>query len=169
MKNIIKTVWSCWNKIDRFIAIFSTVGIILLLCIFCTSYNAQPNLNDIPDMEYYNPNQDEDILDNYIPIYADGVVDFIYCTQDGEYIIEYHDDDYFDPDNLPQTVNCVSGDSNYVSIYCSEANFFEYLIWYSTLTSKDSSFYTANDIFYITEVWIDEEENGYWYYKLVKK
>lgn len=173
MKNI-KTVWSCWDKIDRFVAIFSTIGIILLMCIFCTSCNAQPSINNIPDMEYGDA-ETSNIYDNYIPIYADGVIDFIYCTQDEEYIIEYHDDDYFDPDNLPQTVNCVNSDYNYVSIYCSAEYFFEYLEWYNALTTdtiiarENPAFYASNDIFYIKEVYIDEEDTGYWYYKLVKK
>jgi hypothetical protein len=170
MKNIIKTVWSCWDKIDRFVAIFS---IIMLILIFCTSCTAQPSINNIPDMEYGDA-ETSNIYDNYIPIYADGVVDFIYCTQDNEYIIEYHDDDYFDLDNLPQTVNCVNGDS-VVCIYCSAKYFFEYLEWYNaltydTITARDNpAFYASNDKFYIKEVYLDEEDTGYWYYKLVKK
>ena len=174
MKNIVKTVktaWSCWDKIDRFVAIFS---IIMLILIFCTSCTAQPSINNIPDMEYGDAETSDDIYDNYIPIYADGVVDFIYCTQDEEYIIEYMDDDYFDIDNLPQLVNCANGDS-VVSIYCSEKDFFEYLEWYNALTydtiiARDNpAFYASNDKFYIKEVYLDEEGYGYWFYKLVRK
>ena len=171
MKNIVKTVWSCWDKIDRFVAIFS---IIMLILIFCTSCTAQPSINNIPTMEYGDA-ETSNIYDNYIPIYADGVVDFIYCTQDEEYIIEYMDDDYFDIDNLPQSNNCVSGDTNWVSIYCSEEYFFEYLEWYNALTNDTTiardnpAFYASNDVFYIKEVYLDEEDTSYWYYKLVKK
>jgi hypothetical protein len=177
MKNIIKTVWSCWDKIDRFVAIFSSIAIIVIMCFMCTSCNAQQPSN-IPDMEYYNPNQDEDILDNYIPIYADGVVDFIYCTQDYEFIIEYQDDDYFDMDNPQQmsnTVNCASSDENLVCLYCSEEIFFEYLEWYNALTNDEviardnPEFYAPSDKFYIKEQWVGDVDNGYWYYKLVKK
>ena len=88
------------------------------------------------------------------------------------------DDDYFDIDNLPQEVNCVNGDSNYVCIYCSEEDFFEYLEWYASLTDdttiarNNPEFYASNDKFYIKEVFIEEDDYdscGFWYYKLVKK
>ena len=105
-------------------------------------------------------------IDNYIPMYADGVVDFIYCTQDGEYIIEYMDDDYFDYENLPQNVNCVNSDSNYVQIYCSEKDFFVYLEWYSQLCNKMDEFFAASDTFAIKEQYIIDSE--IYYYKLIR-
>ena len=89
MKNTLNYIWSLWSKSDRIIAVISTICIVLLVCIFCTSCNAQPSINNIPDMEYGDA-ETSNIYDNHIPIYADGVVDFIYCTQDEEYIIEYN-------------------------------------------------------------------------------
>ena len=40
--------------------------------------------------KYYDAsNENFDASENKISLYADGVVDFIYCTQDNEYVIEY--------------------------------------------------------------------------------
>ena len=171
MKNIIKTVWSLWTKTDRIIAVVSTIAIITIMCFLCTSCNAQPSPTNIPVMEYNDASgEDFDVTDNYLPLYADGVVDFIYCAQDEEYIIEYNDDDIFDIDNLPQQpITCVSSDTQYVKIFCSEEYFFEYLNWYSQYNRTNDEFFAANDTFYIKEVYLDEEGYGYWYYKLVKK
>ena len=163
----LKFIWSCWDKIDRYVAVSSIIAFILLMCFFCTSCSAQVSLDNIPDMEYGDAELN-DIYDNYIPIYADGVVDFIYCTQDEEYIIEYHDDDYFDIDNLPQMVNCVNGDS-VVCIYCSEEIFYEYMKWYSDINRTREEFFSANEDYYIKEVWCGDVDNGYWYYSLNKK
>lgn len=146
-------------------------AIILGISLCCKKCSAQQkvDINNIPVMEYNDV--DDKIYDDYIPIYADGVVDFIYCTQDEEYIIEYMDDDYFDIDNLPQTINCTNGDS-VVSIYCSEKDFYEYLEWYNSIDSpaRDQEiFYAPHETFAIKEQWVGNEENGYWYYKLIKR
>ena len=163
MKNIVKTVWSCWNKIDRFVAIFSIIAIIFMMCFMCTSCNAQ-NSTDIPTMEYYDFDR---IPDGGILMYPDGVIDFIYCTQDEEYIIEYMDEDAFDPDNIPQTVSCTQNSEPVVQIYCSEELFFEYLNWYNSLTNKDSLFFEPSDKFFIKLAHCGNLTDGYDYYKLI--
>ena len=165
MKTFIKTCWSVWDKTDKIVTIASIIGILLICCTIC-SCNAQPNHNDIPVMEYYDASG-EDFDNNYIPIYADGVVDFIYCTQDEEYIIEYMDDDAFDPDNIPQTVSCTQNSEPVVQIYCSEELFFEYLNWYNSLTNKDSLFFEPSDKFFIKLAHCGNPTDGYDYYKLI--
>lgn len=161
MKNIVKTVWSCWNKTDRFVAIFSTISIILLLCIFCTSCNAQPSINNIPDMEYNDVSKEIFDYDGAVLFYPDGVIDFIYHTQDNEYIIEYDDPDAFDPDDM---VYKLDGNYYYIEIHCDSAIFFDYLNWYNKHTNKDSEFYEASDEFFIEEDYVGDERC----YKLVK-
>ena len=160
MKNIVKTVWSCWNKIDRFVAIFSTIGIILLLCIFCTSCNAQTPSN-IPDMEYNDASGEDFDYDGAILFFADGIIDFIYHTQDNEYIIEYDDQDAFDIDDMVYTKD---GNYYYIEIHCDSAIFFDYLNWYNKHTNKDPEFYESSDEFFIEEDYVSDER----YYKLVK-
>ena len=161
MKNIIKTVWSCWNKLDRFVAIFSTIGIILLLCIFCTSCNAQSTSNNIPTQELYDASGEEFDDDGAILFFADGVIDFVYHTQDNEYVIEYDDPDAFDPDDM---IYKKDGDYYYIEIYCDSNIFFDYLSWYNKHTNKDPEFYEASDEFFIEEDYVGDER----YYKLVK-
>lgn len=169
MKKIFNQLWSCWNKTDRIIAIFSIIALIIICCTIFSSCNAQ-TLSPSVELEELNPyiTDSIEIDNNYIPIYADGVIDFIYCTQDEEYIIEYMDDDYFDLENLPQTINCVANtDTNYVCIYCSEEIFFDYLQWYNS-TDKNS-FYSPHPDYYIAETWCGDNKNSYWYYKLIKR
>ena len=165
MKKAIKTIWSVWDKTDRIAAIGSIIVSIVMFCFICSGCAAQnSSIDSIKTMDY-GYDIDESI-DDYIPIYADGVIDFIYCTQDGEYIIEYIDDDYFDRDNLPQNINCVNSDSNYVQIYCSEELFFKYLEWYSQLCNKMDEFFAASDTFAIKEQYIIDSE--IYYYKLIR-
>lgn len=163
MKNIIKTVWSCWNKTDRFVAIFSIIAIIVLVCFMCTSCNAQPSINNIPTMEYYDASVEELDYDGAILFFADGVIDFVYHTQDNEYIIEYDDPDAFDPDNM---VYKKDGDYYYIEIHCDSTLFFEYLNYYNSLGGhKNPKFFDASEEYFIEE---DYLKDGTPYYKLVK-
>lgn len=163
MKNIVKIVWSCWNKTDRFVAIFSTISIILLLCIFCTSCNAQPSINNIPDMEYNDASKEIFDYDGAVLFYPNGVIDFIYHTQDNEYIIEYDDPDAFDPDNM---IYKKDGDYYYIEIHCDSTLFFEYLNYYNSLGGhKNPKFSEASEIYFIEEDFLENDES---YYKLVK-
>ena len=159
MKNIIKTVWSCWDKIDRLVAIFS---IIMLILIFCTSCTAQPSINNIPTMEYNDASGEELDYDGAILFFADGIIDFVYHTQDNEYVIEYDDPDAFDSDNMKY-----NKDDNYyyIEIYCDSALFFEYLSYYNTITNKDPEFFDASEEYFIEEDYLSD---GTPYYKLVK-
>lgn len=173
MKKAFNQLWSVWDKTDRFVAVISVIGIILFLCITFTSC-AAPDTNNVIHHNPYDVSQDEMILDNYIPLYPDGVIGFIYCTQDQEYIVEYMDYDVFDIDNIPHTTNCANGDS-VVCLYCSETVFFEFLEWYNNIGSdtnlarNSEEFYAASDKFYIKEVWCSDSNNSYWYYKIEKK
>ena len=149
MKNI-KTVWSCWDKIDRFVAIFSIVAILTLLC--CMSCNAQPNHNNIPVMEYNDASGENfNVIVNEIPMYADGVMDFNYTPSDDLYSIQYNDSDTFDYDNLQDDGEEWYGD--YIIIECNKELFFEYLEWYHTVSDdKSDAYYEINDNFYIKEI-----------------
>lgn len=161
MKNILKTVWSCWDKIDRFVAIFSLIIIIAVMCFMCTSCNAQQPSN-IPVMEYNDASEEIFDYDGAILFFADGIIDFVYHTQDNEYVIEYDDPDAFDSDNMKY-----NKDYNYyyIEIYCDSVLFFEYLSYYSTITNKDIEFFEASDEYFIEEDYLSD---GTSYYKLVK-
>jgi len=162
MKKIIKTAWSCWDKLDQFVVIFSSIAIIVIMCLMCTSCNAQPSINNIPDMEYNDASGEELDYDGAILFFADGIIDFIYHTQDNEYVIEYDDPDAFDSDNMKY-----NKDDNYyyIEIYCDSALFFEYLSYYSTITNKDPEFFDASEKYFIEEDYLSD---GTSYYKLVK-
>ena len=162
MKNIVKTAWSCWDKTDRFVAIFSSIAIIVIMCFMCTSCNAQPSINNIPDMEYNDASGEELDYDGAILFFADGIIDFVYHTQDNEYVIEYDDPDAFDSDNMKY-----NKDDNYyyIEIYCDSALFFEYLSYYSTIINKDTEFFDASEEYFIEEDYLSD---GTPYYKLVK-
>ena len=163
MKNIVKTVWSCWSKIDRFVAIFSTIGIMLLMCFMCISCNAQPSINNIPYTEYNDASEEIFDYDGAILFYPDGIIDFVYHTQDNEYVIEYDDPDAFDPDNM-----IYNQDSNYyyIEIYCDSTLFFEYLNYYNNLGgNKNPEFFDASEEYFIEEDYLSD---GTPYYKLVK-
>ena len=162
MKNIIKTIWSCWDKIDRFVAIFSIIAIIVVICFMCTSCNAQPSINNIPDIEYYDASGEELDYDGAILFFADGIIDFVYHTQDNEYVIEYNDPDAFDSDNM---IYNQDGNYYYIEIYCDSALFFEYLSYYSTIINKDTEFFDASEEYFIEEDYLSD---GTPYYKLVK-
>lgn len=150
----------------------SFIGIIVLgIVLSCKSCSAQDKI-DIDSLQELNPyeNDLEGPLDydGAILMYPDGVIDFIYCTQDEEYIIEYMDEDAFDPDNLPISTSCVSNaDEPVVQIYCSEELFFEYLNWYSSLTNKDSAFFEPSDKYFIKLDHVGNPTDGYDYYKLI--
>lgn len=163
MKNIVKTVWSCWDKIDRFVAIISTIAIITIMCFLCTSCNAQPSINNIPDMEYNDASGEEFDYDGAILFFADGIIDFVYHTQDNEYIIEYDDPDAFDTDNM---LYHNDGDYYYIEIYCDSTLFFEYLNYYNSLGgNRNPKFYEASEEYFIEEDYLKDETP---YYKLVK-
>ena len=144
-----------------------TIILALALVLSVTSCTAQTsNTDSIPVMEYYDF---DNIPNGGILMYPDGVIDFIYCTQDEEYIIEYMDADAFDPDNLPISTSCASinADEPVVQIYCSEELFFEYLNWYNSLTNKDSAFFEPSDKYFIKLAHVGNPTEGYDYYKLI--
>ena len=154
----LKYIWSVWNKTDKIMAVISTIVLITLIILFCTSCSAQPNINNIPTLEYYDASGEN--FDTGISIYPDGVIDFIYHTQDGEYVIEYSDEDAFDQESM---IN--NGEYFYIEIFCDSAIFFDYLNYYNTLTNKDSKFFESSEGFYIVE---DYLEDGEMFYRLRK-
>lgn len=166
MKNIIKELWSCWNNIDRFVAIISTIAIIALMCIFCTSCNAQTSVNNIPSTGYYDASGemfDEELdCDGAILFSPVNIIDFIYHAQDNEYVIEYDDADVFDPDNMLFNKSC---GCYFIEIYCDSNLFFDYLVYYSTLTNKDDEFHDYSNEYFIEEEYLTD---GTMYYKLVR-
>ena len=161
MKNIIKTVWSCWDKIDRFVAIFSIVGIILLTCVMCSSCNAQTT-NNIPVMEYNCVDTlDTTICDNCgILFYADGIIDFVYEPTEDRYYIEYDDPDAFDPDYMKYNS---LGKYYYIEIECDSNTFFSYLSWLRNIPKDSYDFFKPSKNYFINEC---KFENGETYYTL---
>lgn len=160
MKNTLKNIWSVWGTADKFIAILSILGI-LILCLTCSSCQAQPS--NIPTMEYNDVSDEELDYDGAILFFADGIIDFVYHTQDNEYIIEYDDPDAFDPDNM---IYKKDGDYYYIEIHCDSTLFFEYLNYYNSLGGhKNPKFNEASEIYFIEEDFLENDES---YYKLVK-
>ena len=113
-------------------------------------------------MEYNDASEEIFDYDGAILFYPDGIIDFVYHTQDNEYVIEYDDPDAFDPDNM-----IYNQDSNYyyIEIYCDSTLFFEYLSYYNTITNKDPEFFDASEEYFIEEDYLSD---GTPYYKLVK-
>ena len=155
----LKCIWSVWNKTDKIMAVISTIVLVTLIILFCTSCSAQPNINNIPTLEYYDASGEN--FDTGISIYPDGVIDFIYHTQDGEYVIEYDDEDAFDQDNM-----IYNNDFGYyyIEIYCDSADFYEYLNWYAQLNRYDDRFKCSNVTFGIIEDSLIESDGSITYY-----
>ena len=162
MKNTLKNIWSVWDTTDKLVVILSILGIIFL-CLTCSSCNAQPS--NIPTIEYNDASGEEFDLDHdgAILLFPDGVIDFIYHTQDNEYVIEYDDPDAFDPDNMIyDSIN----NYYYIEIYCNRDLFFEYLSYYNNLGGYDNpEFFEASDEYFIEEDYLSDDTP---YYKLVK-
>lgn len=153
MKNI--------SKFDRFMLGGLAFVIILGALLTVKSCNAQTTPTNLITMEYNDASGEEFDDDGAILFFADGVIDFIYHTQDNEYVIEYDDPDAFDPDDM---IYKKDGDYYYIEIYCDSNIFFDYLSWYNKHTNKDPEFYEPSDEFFIEEDYIGDER----YYKLVK-
>lgn len=153
MKNI--------SKFDKFMLGGLAFVIILGALLTVKSCNAQTTPTNLITMEYNDASGEEFDDDGAILFFADGVIDFIYHTQDNEYIIEYDDPDAFDPDDM---IYKKDGDYYYIEIYCDSNIFFDYLSWYNKHTNKDPEFYEPSDEFFIEEDYIGDER----YYKLVK-
>ena len=151
-------IWSCWTKLDKIIAVFSIIAILLIAF---TSCNAQNTPINIPTQEYYDASGEEFDHDGAILFFADGVIEFVYHTQDFEFVIEYDDPDAFDPDDM---IYKQDGNYYYIEIHCDSAIFFDYLSWYNKHTNKDPEFYEASDEYFIEEDYVGDER----YYKLVK-
>ena len=161
MKNIIKTAWSLWTKQDKFVAVFSTIGIILLMCILCTSCNAQTNSRNI---EYYDLDNNHEMIlaDNHgIMMFADGIIDFVYEINSNRFLIEYDDPDAFDIDYMMYDKE---DDYYYIEIDCDSNTFFGCFKWYMSLSNKSEEFYEASDKYFIVK---DTFDNGEPYYKLM--
>ena len=157
------------NKENLFQAFMwiSFIGIIVLgIVLSCKSCSAQDKF-DIDSLQELNPyeNDLEGPLDydGAILFYPDGVIDFIYHTQDNEYVIEYDDPDAFDSDNM---LYHNDGGYYYIEIYCDSTLFYEYLNYYNSLGGhKNPKFYEASEEYLIEE---DYLKDGTPYYKLVK-
>lgn len=147
------------NKFDIFmsIALFCVLALgVTLVYTSCT----QSETTNISTMEYY------DAEDGLIPFYADGVINFIYHTQDNEYVIEYGDDDAIDQEAM--LYNDRYG-YHYAKIYCDSADFYEYLNWYNTLNRYDERFRCSNATFGIYEDSIVEYDKSVTYYYHLQK
>ena len=153
------------SKFDRFMLSGLAFIVILGTALACKSCNAQESPKDIPTMEYYDASGEEFDLDHdgAILLFPDGVIDFIYHTQDNEYVIEYDDPDAFDPDNMIyDSIN----NYYYIEIYCDSDLFFEYLSYYNNLGGYDNpEFFEASDEYFIEEDYLSDDEP---FYKLVK-
>ena len=157
MKNLIKTAWSCWDKTDRLVVTICAAIIVIMVCMMCTSCNAQNVPTDIPTMEYNDASGEEfDTTGMLItPCY---VVDFIYHTQDNEYVIEYYDPDMFDMDYEDSSYP-------YIEIYCDSTIFYEYLSYYGTLNRDMEAFWLASNKYFIEERYLSTGDK---YLELVK-
>ena len=165
----IKELLKKLDSADKIMTLFSIVMLVIVTSC-CAGCNAQPNTNNIKE-SYFDASGEHFDVERGIPFYADGVIDFLYCTQDGEFIIEYADDDIFDYDNLPKTLTCCPDDEEikYITIFCSEEIFFDYLNWYSSIDRHHEEFYAASDKYVIVEEWFENEDTGYFYFKLKEK
>lgn len=143
------------------------IGVIVLgIALSCKSCSAQDKF-DIDSLQELNPyeNDLEGPLDydGDILMIPSNVLDFIYHTQDNEYVIEYDDPDAFDPDNM---LYHNDGGYYYIEIHCDSVLFFEYLNYYNNLGgNKNPKFFDASEEYFIEE---DYLEDGTFYYKLIK-
>lgn len=121
MKKAIKTVWSCWNKTDRIVAIISIIALSLILCCGC---NAQPQR--IPTQEYNDCEEPENTIEQHTIMFMFyGVIDFNYNPVTNLYTIEYDDEDAFDYDVLSYKGEDWYGD--FIILNVTKENFFEML------------------------------------------
>jgi hypothetical protein len=157
MKNI--------TKFDKFM--FGGLAFLIILGAVLTikSCNAQTiNTSNLIELNPYENDVEEPLdYDGGILFFADGVIDFVYHTQDNEYIIEYDDPDAFDPDNM---LYHNDGGYYYIEIHCDSVLFFEYLNYYNSLGGRrNPEFFDASEEYFIEE---DYLKDGTPYYKLVK-
>lgn len=158
MKNTLKNIWSVWNTTDKLVAILSILSI-LILCLTCNSCQAQPS--NVPTMEYNDASGEffdyEDIPGTLF--FAEGVINFIYNTQEDLYIIEYNDPDAFDSDDMDYDT---LKDYYSIQIFCDSTDFFDYLHWYLSITDDDEKFYLASTKYYIESYKVGDN----YYYRL---
>lgn len=132
--------------------------ILIFLILGCVSCNSQPDSN-IPDLNPYEQDASFEDFDNegmlFTPCY---IIDFVYHTQDNEYIIEYYDPDMFDMDYEDSSYP-------YIEIYCDSAIFYEYLSYYGTLNRSKDAFWLASDKYFIEERYLSTGDK---YLELIK-
>lgn len=150
---------------DHLMFLLIILGVIF---VFCNTGCKAQNPGNLPVMEYYDASGENfDVIVNEIPMYADGVVDFVYTPVDDLYSIEYNDQDAFDYDNLQFNGDEWYGD--FIIIECDKELFFEYLEWFNTVTDdKSDAYYDMNDNFYIKEVITPVEGGQNYRYYLAK-
>ena len=149
------------TKFDFIMCIAFVCFITLGVTLACACEH-KTNTDSLPELNPY----DNDCDDSLISLYADGVIDFIYHTQDSEYVIEYDDEDSFDPDNM--IYNNTFG-YYYIEIYCDSNDFYEYLNWYNTLNRYDDRFKCSNATFGILEDSLIESDGSITYYYHLQK
>lgn len=149
---------------DAIMGILICAAIILVTVMLTGKCSANEAPMNIPTMVYGDC--DEEV--NYIPLYTDGIIEFVYTHEDGydSYIIDYSDEDSFDYDNM--LYNCEPWYGDYIMLSCSKEVFFEYLTWYSnTVNNEDCEEYN-NDSFCIKEVVTDIPGGKNYRYWLVR-
>jgi hypothetical protein len=112
-------------------------------------------------MEYNDASGEAFDDDGAILIVPANVIDFIFHTQDFEFVIEYDDPDAFDPDYM---IYDKETDTYYIEIYCDSLVFFDYLDYYNTLNNTMNEFWEASNRFFIEEDYIGDTM----YYRLVE-
>ena len=122
MKNIVKGIWSEWNKTDKIIATLSIIAIVLLLC--TTKCSAQSPTSNIPEMEYGDV--ETDIF--YESIYSENIIDFIYDAQENKYYIEYYEHGFVFNESEEEYLE---NGEKIITIECSNSVFLNFLKWYS--------------------------------------
>lgn len=151
------------------------IGIILVIALgiyLATRVNkAQAAPINIPTMEYGDCEPDiehptDTVLATCIQMYPDCVMDFMFIPEENLWVIEYSDDDSFDYDNIyPEDWSMP-----YISIECSQDDFFSYLQWYATINdSMSDAEYESNNNYYIREVMTYVEGGPNYRYYLTKK
>lgn len=102
--------------------------ILILMVLVCSSCNSQPDVTNIPEIEY------GDCEPEVVPmgIYFENVIDLLHIKDEDVYLIEYEDTSIVDDewDTL-----------DYFQIEASKGNFFDFLedyaVWLETKTQKD--------------------------------
>lgn len=118
-----------------------------LCALLMASCNAQPEVKNIPEMEY-----NYDVEAHEIPLYADGIEEFVYSSVDSQYLVSYADADAFDYDMLSDNGEEWYGE--FIYIECSEENFYGLIKWYDEISKKKntSEYYAECSEYCIKEV-----------------